>query len=153
MSKTAPGKTQRRILLAEADVIVRLVLAQHLRECAHIVMEASDAAEAKVILQAGQNCDVLICDPQLPGETNGFAVAQWVRRNRPKTKVVLAATLQAKTLAIVELCGSGPSAAPQDAASLGEKIRVMLAERSRRARRPATTAGARARPRSKRVPN
>jgi CheY-like chemotaxis protein len=153
MSKPAPRKTPRKILLAESDVIVRLGLAQHLRACAHIVLEASDANEAKAILQAGQNCDVLICDPQLSGEDSGFGIAQWVRRHRPKTKVVLAATLQAKALAVVELCGSGPNAANQDAAAVSEKIRLMLAERSRRARRPASTAGARTRPRSKRVPN
>jgi hypothetical protein len=66
---------------------------------------------------------------------------------------MLAATLQAKTLAVVELCGSTPRTANQDASALSEKIRLMLAERARRARRPASTAGARARPRSKRVPN
>jgi len=152
MPKTAPRVKQRRILLAESDVIVRLGLAQHLRACAHTVLEASNADEAKAILQSGQVCDVLICDPQLDGEESGFGIAQWVRRHRSKTKVVLAATLQAKSLAVVELCGSTPNAAPQDATALSDQIRIMLAERARRSRRPAATAGAKPR-RTKNMPS
>lgn len=153
MSKPAQRIKKRRILLAESDVIVRLGLAQHLRACEHTVLEASDANEAKAILQAGQTCDVLICDPQLAGEDSGFGIAQWVRRHRPKTKVVLAATLQAKTLEVVQLCGSTSGEAPQDAGSLADQIRQMIAERSRRNRRPAATAGPKPRPRAKRVPS
>ncbi|MFT3727031.1 MAG: hypothetical protein QM759_04325 [Terricaulis sp.] len=145
MPKPASRKKQRKILLAESDVIVRLGLAQHLRACAHVVLEASNAQEAKAILQAGQICEVLICDPQLEGAESGFGIAQWVRRHRNKTRVVLAATLHAKTLAVVELCGSTPNEAPQDAAALGDKIRLMLAERARRARPRASSAIAQAR--------
>ena len=154
MPKSSQRKTQKKVLLVDSDVIIRLVLAQHLRACAHVVLEAADAAEAKAILQAGQSCDVLLCDPQLSGEDSGFGIAQWVRRHRTQTKVVLAATLQVKTLAVVELCGSTPGAAPRDAAALGEKIRLMLAERARRSRRPASTADAlKLRPRNKRFPS
>lgn len=152
MPKTAPRPKQQKILLAESDVIARLALAQHLRACAHIVLEASDADEAKAILQAGQSCDVLLCDPQLTGKDSGFGVAQWVRRHRSKVRVVLAATLQAKALAVVELCGSLPGAAQQDAAALSDQIRMMLAERARRARRPASTAGIKPR-RTKNMPS
>jgi CheY-like chemotaxis protein len=141
MLKPAPHKQPRKILLAESDVIVRLGLSQHLRACAHVVLEAADADEAKAILHAEQSCDVLICDPQLAGSDSGFAIAQWVRRHHSKTKVVLAATLQAKTLAVVELCGSSPNAAPQDASALSDAIRIMRAERTRRSRRQAPTAG------------
>ena len=153
MPTTAPRKTQQKILLAESDVIVRLGLTQHLRACEFVVLEASNAPEAKTILQTGHACDVLICDPQLAGDVSGFAVAQWVRRHRKKTKVVLVATLQAKALAVVELCGSTPDSAQHDASGLSEKIWLMQAERARRARRPAATAGAKARSRTKRFPN
>ena len=148
-----PALQKRTVLLAESDVIVRLALAQHLRACAHTVFEAADAAEAKAILLAGQGCDVLLCDPQLVGADNGFSIAQWVRRHRPQASVVLAASLHTKTLAVVELCGSTPDQALRDSAALSEKIRLMLAQRARRSRRPAATADdVKLRPRSKGVP-
>lgn len=153
MPKTATRTPKRKILLAESDVIVRLGLAQHLRACAHVVLEACDANEATAILQAGQDCDVLLCDPQLTGADSGFGVAKWVRRNRSQTRVILAATLPAKALAAVELCGSEPDEAPGDAAAFVEKIRLMQVRRSRRLRRPASTAAAKMRPRAKRAPS
>jgi hypothetical protein len=60
--------------------------------------------------------------------------------------------LQAKALAVVELCGSTPNAAPQDATALSDQIRMMLAERARRSRRPAATVAAKPR-RTKNMPS
>jgi CheY-like chemotaxis protein len=131
--------SRRSILLVEAEVIVRLGLAQYLRDCVHTVLEAASALEAKSILQAGKGCDVLLCDAELAHGESGFALARWTRRYRPKIKILLTASLNAKTLAAAELCGDAPFHAASRATALQEKIRLMLAERARRARRSAAT--------------
>jgi CheY-like chemotaxis protein len=137
-SKAQP-RAKRSILLVEAEVIVRLGLAQYLRECVATVLEAASALEARAILQSGQACDVLLCDAELAHGESGFALAQWTRRSRPNIKILLSASLNAKALAVAELCGGGPGRASLRAAALQERIRLMLAECARRSRRGAVT--------------
>ena len=96
-------KNAQRILLAEEDVIIRFGIAEYLRDCGLTVLEAATSREAKAILQALSNINVLISDPQLAGPEGGFALAQWVRRNRPGMDIILEASLEGKTAAAFEL--------------------------------------------------
>jgi CheY-like chemotaxis protein len=121
------------LLLAEADDIVRFVLAERLRACGYAVIEAVDGAEAKAVLVAGPKLSILFSDPQLAGESDGFALAQWVRRHRKSVEVILSATLAAKAQAVCDLC-TRRDAGSHDAAALASRIQAMLAERKRRTR-------------------
>lgn len=132
MSK-AKTKAQR-ILLAEEDVIVRMGLAEYLRDCGLVVLEAATSQEAKAILQAGPPIDVFFSDAQLAGTESGFALAQWVRRNRPGVAVVLGVSLDNKTAAALELCCPPDRRKGSDGPALAAKIRTMMAERRRRTR-------------------
>jgi len=132
------NKTAKAILLVEDDVIIRLGLAEHLRECGFTVLEAAGAHEARTILVAGPSIDILLSDAQLAGPDTGFALAQWVRRHRPQVKVILVATTAHKVEAAGALCRHTPR---HDANTLDARIRAMMAERARRMRPPAATAG------------
>lgn len=127
------------ILIAEKDVIVRLTLAEHLRSCGLMVYEAASAMEAKAILIAGVRIDILLSDAQLAGPISGFALAQWVRRNRPGVAVILTGALHGKAQAATELCErAAKRPSPHDAVTLSDRIAAMMAERDRRMRRPST---------------
>lgn len=129
------------ILLVETDVVVRFALAEFLRHCDHKVIEVSDGDEAKAVLLAGLDVNVLISDAQLAAAPNGFALAQWVRRYRPHIEVILTSTIDNKALMVTEFCGRHPGRpAPSDAARLSARIRAMLAERKRRTRPPSSSA-------------
>lgn len=130
------------ILLTEADVILRLVLAEHLRKCGVTVVEAASGQEARAVLVAGPHIDIVMADAQLAGgDENGFALAQWARRYRPHVEVILAASIAHKVQAASEYCARHPGRAnPVDVAALTQKIHFMLAERKRRMRPSAPAA-------------
>lgn len=131
------------ILLVEADVIVRFALAEYLRACQFVVIEAADAGDAKAVLVAGPAINILMSDAQLAGDSNGFALAQWVRRHRPQVEVILTSTVTKKAEAASAFCGLYPDRKTiSDAAGLASRIQAMLAERKRRTRPGANTANA-----------
>lgn len=135
MPRKLARKPDRTVLLVEADVIVRLGLADYLRTCNWMVLEAANAEEARAILVAGPKIGVLVSDAELAGEETGFALATWVRRHRPGVRVILAAALATKTEAVTGLCDR------DDEGVLRARIRAMFAERTRRLRRPSAGLG------------
>ena len=132
MAKAKSKKGARRVLLADEDVIVRLGIAEYLRDCGLAVVEASTSLEAKAILQAGPEIDVLFSDAQLAGPESGFALAQWVRRNRPGVEIFLEVSLESKTAAAFDLCCPPDRHKGFDSQALAANIRAMVNERRRR---------------------
>ncbi len=75
---------QQTILIVEDEVLVRLVVADYLRECGYRVYEAVNAAEALAMLQAPEvSIDIVVSDVQMPGDMDGFGLARWIRGNKP----------------------------------------------------------------------
>jgi CheY-like chemotaxis protein len=100
---------QDTILVVDGNVIERTVISDYLRHCGYRVIEAHDASEAQQALnQEGFNVDVILSDLELPGETNGFQLASWVRTNMPGVKVVLSAAIERTANAVGDLCEEGP---------------------------------------------
>jgi CheY-like chemotaxis protein len=63
------------ILVVEDEVLIRLPLAEYLRDCGYSVFEASNVAEAKAVLDADTPVDLVFSDVNMPGNENGFALA------------------------------------------------------------------------------
>lgn len=105
----APGAT---VLVAEDDVLIRIAVAEYLRECGFRVIEAAGGLEARTVLQHGPDIHVLFADARLAGDDSGFALAQWVRRHRPAMTTVLAVSLEAKAEAAAKLCAKNQSVPP-----------------------------------------
>lgn len=135
--KKSPKKLRTRpaVLLVEVDVLVRFAMAEHLRACAVTVVEAVNADDAKAILIAGPDIQVLMSDAQLAGEGSGFVLAQWVRRHWPAVDIILTGSVASKAQAAAAFVTRFPDCTPDgDAASLEAKLNAMLAERKRRLR-------------------
>jgi two-component system, response regulator PdtaR len=67
---------------------LRLVIASSLRGSGFEVIEAANSAEAVQVL----GCipvNALFSDIDMPGRMDGFALAQWVRRRRLNTRIIL----------------------------------------------------------------
>ncbi len=131
-AKSKSQKSDRTILLADEDVIVRLAIAEYLRGCGLPVIEAATSEEAKAILQTGQRIDVLFSDAQLAGPESGFALAQWMRRNRPSVEILLHVSVASKTAAAFALCCPPDGNENSDSHALTAKIEALLAQRRRR---------------------
>jgi CheY-like chemotaxis protein len=116
------------ILVVEDEVLVRLVIADYLRDCGFKIYEAGTAAEATEILKAEKApIDLIFTDVRMPGEMDGFALAQWVRKNRPGLPIVLTSGDSKKAKIAKELCENDPFfAKPYDVAAVVAQIRKLI---------------------------
>ncbi len=77
------------ILIAEDEFIIRLTIAEFLREEGYDVIETSNADEALDVFRAGLPVDLLFSDVRMPGSMDGCALAERVRAEWPATPVIL----------------------------------------------------------------
>lgn len=77
------------ILVAEDEVLLRVVLADDLRSRGYIVVEAANGDEALALLRAGIGVDVVVTDMRMPGSLDGPALARTVRTEFPLLKLVM----------------------------------------------------------------
>jgi CheY-like chemotaxis protein len=121
------------VLVVEDDMLVRYAICDYLRECGYKVIEAADGDEAfKVLNDAQVSVDVILSGVQTPGSMDGFALARWVRANRPDIGVILAGTLSRAADAAAELCEEGPMLGkPYEPQAVVDRIKRLMAERKR----------------------
>jgi CheY-like chemotaxis protein len=79
-----------KVLVAEDEVLVRLMLADALRGRGFQVFEAANADDAIAILKA-MRVDAVITDLDMLAHSDGVLVARYVREHLPSTAVLLAA--------------------------------------------------------------
>jgi CheY-like chemotaxis protein len=77
------------LLIAEDEFIIRLVIAEFLREEGYEVLEAANADEALDIFRSGVPIDLLFTDVRMPGSMDGCELARRVRAEWPSTPVIL----------------------------------------------------------------
>lgn len=127
---TGSAQNQETVLVVEDDVLVRMPIAQYLRDCGYIVIEAANADEAMTVLLHPETAvDVVFTDIDMPGSVDGFGLAKWIREHRPKLDVFLAGTVPRAVENAKELCAQGPIPKPYDAQTVHNHIRRLLAAR------------------------
>jgi DNA-binding NtrC family response regulator len=77
------------ILVVEDEMLIRLHVADYFRDCGFDVLEAADGARAIEILQGDVPVHVVFTDITLPGQPDGFGLAQWIRNRTPELPVFL----------------------------------------------------------------
>jgi two-component system, response regulator PdtaR len=80
----------RTILLVEDEVLVRIALADELRDMGLPVIEVSNADEALRVLQAAVPIGLVLTDVHMPGTLDGLGLAARLRADHPGVKVVVA---------------------------------------------------------------
>ena len=133
MERERTNGNRQRVLLVDADVLVRHELAEYLRHCGYEVVEAATTDEAlKVLAELKGGIDALLCDAEAVGEGNGFALARRIREEHPEIAVLLAGGPERAAQAAGELCDDGPQLKrPYDPTVVVERIRRSLATRAR----------------------
>jgi CheY-like chemotaxis protein len=108
--------SQETILVVEDEVLIRMPIAQYLRDCGYKVIEAANADEAITVLSHKETVvDVVFTDIDMPGALDGFGLAKWVREHRHGVDVILAGTLPRTVKQAEELCEEGPLPKPYEA--------------------------------------
>ena len=121
---------QETILLVEDEVLVRMPIAQYLRDCGYKVIEAVNADEAMTVLLHRETAvDIVFSDIEMPGSVDGFGLAKWIREHRPGLNVLLAGTVPRAVENAKELCEQGPVPKPYDAQIVHNHIKRLLAAR------------------------
>jgi len=84
-------ETDRRIraLVVEDEVLIRIHLAEELRDAGFEVFEACDASEAQRYLRESGDIQLLVTDVSMPGEMNGVALAQWAANKISGIKIII----------------------------------------------------------------
>lgn len=79
----------RRVLLVEDEFLVRFAVAEALRGAGFEVIEAQDSDEAVALIDGLDGFDLLLTDVQMPGSTDGIAVASHARQRHPDVPVIV----------------------------------------------------------------
>jgi CheY-like chemotaxis protein len=127
---TDKRKVQQTILVVEDDILVRMPIAQYLRDCGYKVIEASNSDEAmQVLLHQETSVDVVFSDIEMPSEVDGLGLTKWIRQHRPGLDVLLAGTVPRAVKDAKDLWEQGPVPKPYDVGVVHDHIRRLLAAR------------------------
>jgi CheY-like chemotaxis protein len=128
LSRTAKDNTTPTVLVVDDEALVRLVIADYLRDCGYRVFEAGGPEDAVAILDADLRIDVVLTDLELPGRSSGLELARWIRKRHPQIKVILSSGLYSAAELAGELCEAGPPIMkPYDSATVVQRIRGLMA--------------------------
>jgi CheY-like chemotaxis protein len=113
MSSAAAGATGSdgtpKLLFVEPDALERTAIAGYLRECGYHVVEAVSAEEAQAVLaERAAEFDIAFIAVDLPGEMDGFDLANAIRERAPGIRVLLVGTLEKAAKVASQLCEAGP---------------------------------------------
>lgn len=86
----AAGALRPVILFVEDNDTLRFTVASNLRDVGYTVMTVARGEEALAILRGPTKVDALLTDIRLPGQVDGWDVAEAARRLRPDLPVVYA---------------------------------------------------------------
>src|SRR5215831_2347460 len=77
------------LLIVEDEILLRIAMAEQMRESGFIVIEAADGDEALSLLRGYPQIDAIFSDVRMPGVVDGIALAQIVNRYYPRAKIFL----------------------------------------------------------------
>ncbi len=127
-----PAERTPAILVVDDEPLIRAALADFLQECGFKTLEASHAQDAVAILEGSRVIiDLVISDVVMPGDMDGFGLAQWIQKNRPGVRVVLCSGDSRKAKIAQDVCAGEPFVAkPYDLHMVVLQIRQLLASRA-----------------------
>jgi len=77
------------VLVVEDDVLVRMLACDILTEGGHHPIDAVNAEEALVLIDARPDVGVMFTDVDMPGEINGLGLVRLVSMKRPELPMIV----------------------------------------------------------------
>ena len=121
-----PAKT---IMMLEPDVLIRMVIAEHLRDCGYRVIEGVAAQDVWAVLESGRKLDIVLADVKLAGDVDGFSLARRIRQTRSDIDVILTSGIAGVAQESHDLCEEGPIKKPYEAKDVEARIRNLVERR------------------------
>jgi DNA-binding response OmpR family regulator len=117
------------VLVVEPDILVRMIIADYLRDCGYKVVEGVTADDVVTVLGSPQKIDVIFAEVQLSSSLDGFGLAQWVRENYPGIDVILTSGVARAAEKAGDLCDEGPLEKPYHPQEVERRINLLLERR------------------------
>jgi DNA-binding response OmpR family regulator len=116
---------RRSVLLVEDEVLVRLSIADELRQAGLTVLEAANADEASTVLEShAQRVGLVLTDIQMPGRIDGSGLVRVVRERYPDVRVIVLSGAQPDKL--TEVGADAVLAKPHSTVELVAHIKRLL---------------------------
>jgi len=77
------------VLVVEDELMVRMPIAEYLRDCGYNVLEAANASEAIAAVDAEGPVSLVFSDIRMPGTMDGVGLAEWFQSHYPAVPVLL----------------------------------------------------------------
>jgi DNA-binding response OmpR family regulator len=126
MDKDNDAKT---IMMVEPDVVIRMIIAEHLRECGYRVIEGVAAQDVWAVLDSGRRIDIVLADVKLAGQDDGFSLARRIRQTRSDIDVILTSGIASAAQESHDLCEDGPIKKPYEPRDIEARIRILVERR------------------------
>jgi DNA-binding response OmpR family regulator len=123
------SKEPLTIIVIEPDVLIRMAIAQFLRECGYRVIEGTDARDVWTVLDSGAQVDIVLADVRLAGEADGFSLARKLRQTHARIDVILTSSVTGVAEKSTELCDEGPIGKPYRPQDVLARIHLLLERR------------------------
>jgi DNA-binding response OmpR family regulator len=128
------SEPQQCVLILEPQILIRMVVAQYLRECGYAVIEGVQAADFQILIDSGRELHVVLADVNLEGGMSGFELSHAIRQTHPHIDVILTSGVAAAAERAHDLCDDGPIGKPYHPRDVESRIRILL-ERRRNSQR------------------
>lgn len=100
MNQKVASAISATVLVVEDEFLIRMIVADHLRETGFTVVEACNGDEAITILKSGVPFDLVFTDVRMPGSTDGLGLLAYVKSTQPELPVVMTSGHLAPGLAL-----------------------------------------------------
>nr|WP_294520013.1 response regulator [uncultured Rhodopila sp.] len=114
------------VLVVEDEMMVRMPIAEYLRDCGYNVLEAGDAAEAIAAVNEAGPVNVVFSDVRMPGRMDGFGLAEWFRSHYPEVPVLLTSGYNASRGVAIRVPGVKLIDKPYSQLQVARRIAALL---------------------------
>jgi DNA-binding NtrC family response regulator len=117
------------IMVLEPEVLLRMSIADYLRECGYKVIESPGADDLWTVIGAGKRLDLVFTEVRLVADGDGFELAKRLRQEHPGIDVVLTSSAPNAAKKSKELCEHGPMKKPYRSEDVAARVRTLLNRR------------------------
>jgi DNA-binding response OmpR family regulator len=117
------------VLVLEPDILVRMAVADYLRDCGYKVIEGATSDDALAVLKHGQKIDVILSEVLIGGSMDGFGLARHVRRQHQGVDVILTSGTLGAAAKAEDLCDEGPLQKPYHPSAIVRRINLLIERR------------------------
>jgi len=86
---TGRKMVMKTILVVEDEAMIRMLIAEVLRDEGYRVIEAANGDEGKDVLLTGESVDLIVTDVRMPGAIDGMELTELAKRMVPDRPVVV----------------------------------------------------------------